>query len=169
MRVQLYVCSKELLFILFFDLCFLCITFTGKEKMTMNVHLLQHLPFCVRQFGPLWSFSCFAFENLNGFLSGCIHGNRYIPQQVCFIIIKKFHAAYCFRPIIPQVDDIYIYGMKFKLTLEIVIDKRSWLMMALLLWHNSYQARACSRNLLDVHKSVPFKCSKNQWSLIYFI
>ena len=38
--------------------------------MAMNVHLLQHFPLCVRQLGPLWGFSCFAFENLNGFLSG---------------------------------------------------------------------------------------------------
>ena len=92
------ICSKKMLFFLFFfDLYFFffCITFTGKEKMTMNVHLLQHLQICVRQFGPLWSFSCFAFENLNGFLSGCIHGNRYIPQQVCFIRIKKFTNLSC--------------------------------------------------------------------------
>ena len=105
---------------LFFALVciFLFINFIGKEKMTMNVHLLQHLPLCVRQFGPLWSFSCFAFESLNGFLSGCIHGNRYIPQQVCFIIIKKFMNLSCsllLRHILLQVKDIH--GMKFKLTL----------------------------------------------------
>ena len=92
--------------------------------MTMNVHLLQHLPSCVRQFGPLWSFPCFAFENLNGFLSGCIHGNRYTPQQVCFITIEKFMNLSCsllLRHISLQVKDIY--GIKFKLTLEKYIKK----------------------------------------------
>ena len=36
-----------------------------------------------------------------------------------------------FRLFIPQVNNIY--GMKFKLTLEIAIHKKSWLMMALIL------------------------------------
>ena len=108
--------------------------------MTMNIYLLQHLPLCVRQYRPLWSFACFALENLNGFLSGCIHGNRYIPQHVCFIIIQKFMNLSCrllLRHILLQLKDIY--GLKFKLTLEIAIDKRSWLMMSLLLSHNSCQ------------------------------
>ena len=112
---------------------FVCITFTGKEKMTMNVHLLQHLPLCVRQLGPLRSFSCFAFENLNGFLNGCINRNRYIPLQVscnlsCSVVLWR---------ILLQIKDIY--GVKVKLTLEIAIDKRSWFMMPLLLSHNSCQ------------------------------
>ena len=102
--------------------------------MTMNVHLLQHLLLFVRQFGPLWRCSCFAFENFNGFLSGCIHGNRNILQQVCSIIIQKFMNLSCsllLRHIILHVKDIY--GMTFKLTLEIAIDKRIWLMMSSIL------------------------------------
>ena len=41
------VCSKELLFVLCFDMYILWINLIGKEKMTTNVHLLQHLPLCM--------------------------------------------------------------------------------------------------------------------------
>ena len=33
---------------------------------TMNIHMLRHLTFHVQNFGPLWAFSCFGFESLNG-------------------------------------------------------------------------------------------------------
>ena len=62
--------------------------------MTMNVHLLQHLPSCVRQFGPLWSFSCFAFENLNGFLSGCIHGKSLHSTAGLFYNNSKIYEPF---------------------------------------------------------------------------
>lgn len=38
----------------------------GKESVTMNVHLLNHISESVRQSGPLWSQSAFSFESNNG-------------------------------------------------------------------------------------------------------
>lgn len=48
----------------------------------MNVHLLQHLPDCVRLWGPLWAYWCFHFENLNGYLKSLFHGTRDMSKQV---------------------------------------------------------------------------------------
>ena len=54
--------------------------------MTMKVHMLRHIPMCVRNFGPLWVFSCFAYESSNGFLKTMVHGTRYIADQVCILL-----------------------------------------------------------------------------------
>jgi hypothetical protein len=48
----------------------------------MNTHLLRHIPGVVRLWGPLWGFSCFWYESLNGELKKFIHGTRYINTQV---------------------------------------------------------------------------------------
>lgn len=40
----------------------------GKINMTMNIHCLIHLTECVRNLGPLWSYSMFSFESFNGTL-----------------------------------------------------------------------------------------------------
>lgn len=40
--------------------------FFGKQFQTFNVHQLLHLPEVVKDLGPLWSNSCFPFEDYNG-------------------------------------------------------------------------------------------------------
>lgn len=47
----------------------------GPSKMTMNIHLLTHLPECVQNLGPLWSYSMFSFESNNGVLGKFHHGS----------------------------------------------------------------------------------------------
>ena len=53
---------------------------------TANMHSLVHtVPFvCAR--GPLWAYSMFGFENLNGYLSKTFHGTRRIIFQISFQI-----------------------------------------------------------------------------------
>lgn len=46
----------------------------GKAAMTMNVHLISHLVQNVRNSGPLWCTSMFAFESNNGHLVKSFHG-----------------------------------------------------------------------------------------------
>ena len=41
---------------------------TGNDGCTMNIHLLRHIVDCVRNWGPLWGYSCFSFESMNGHL-----------------------------------------------------------------------------------------------------
>lgn len=50
----------------------------------MNVHMLQHLPNCVQYWGPLWVYSCFHFENMNGTLKSLFHGTRNMTKQMAF-------------------------------------------------------------------------------------
>ena len=50
--------------------------------MTVCLHSLMHLPDCVRNLGPLWSHSCFAFESANGELLKLFSGSTGIEKQV---------------------------------------------------------------------------------------
>ncbi|KAK0176931.1 hypothetical protein PV328_001029 [Microctonus aethiopoides] len=52
----------------------------GKEFCTINIHQLLHLPTCVRNNGPLWVYTCYKYENLNGELLKLIHGSRHIDS-----------------------------------------------------------------------------------------
>lgn len=42
----------------------------GLRFLTLNFHVLEHLGKCVRMFGPLWTITCFPFENANGWMVG---------------------------------------------------------------------------------------------------
>ncbi|KAL7404230.1 hypothetical protein ABVT39_011719 [Epinephelus coioides] len=54
----------------------------GERYETANVHLLVHLADSVRALGPLWTHSCFHFEDKNGYLLRLIHGTQNIPMQM---------------------------------------------------------------------------------------
>ena len=54
---------------------------TGYRAQTMNVHL-RHLVWQVRNWGPLWSYSCFPFESVNGEIRKLFHGTRDMSEQV---------------------------------------------------------------------------------------
>ncbi|KAE8739390.1 hypothetical protein FOCC_FOCC015112, partial [Frankliniella occidentalis] len=54
----------------------------GMKRMTYNLHVLRHLPSVVRELGPLWTSSCFMFENLNGALKHVVHGTQQAGVQV---------------------------------------------------------------------------------------
>lgn len=49
---------------------------------TYNVHCLLHLTEKVEELGPLWSQSCFFFEDLNGDLRSLFHGTTKIELQI---------------------------------------------------------------------------------------
>ena len=50
--------------------------------LTMNIHQLKDITFHVRNWGPLWSFSCFGFESISGDIKKLFHGTREMSQQV---------------------------------------------------------------------------------------
>lgn len=50
--------------------------------VTLNMHSLLHLPQTVREIGPLWCHSCFAFEDANGDLLKMFHGTMHIDLQI---------------------------------------------------------------------------------------
>ena len=53
----------------------------------MNVHLLSHLTDCVRDWGPLWSYSCFTFESANNSLKKLFHGTKNMSKQVSYVMV----------------------------------------------------------------------------------
>lgn len=56
----------------------------GKSQMTMNVHGLKHLVDTVEDMGPLWAYSMFAFESLNGRLK------KYAADSRLFVLFCSF-------------------------------------------------------------------------------
>lgn len=65
--------------------------------MSINVHLLLHLPDAVKELGPLWVYSCFHFEGQNGILKNLIHGTQKVDIQLiikALFIFKKLANRY---------------------------------------------------------------------------
>lgn len=50
--------------------------------MGINVHQLLHLPDSVRCLGPLWVYSCYFLEDMNGKLCHLFHGTRHVGVQI---------------------------------------------------------------------------------------
>lgn len=46
---------------------------------SMSDHLLVQ---CVRDWGPLWAYSCFSFESANNHLKKLFHGSKDMSKQV---------------------------------------------------------------------------------------
>ena len=53
-----------------------------KRLLTLNFHLLLHLPDNVRELGPIWAYSCFPFEDANGFLLKLVKGTQSVHSQL---------------------------------------------------------------------------------------
>ena len=56
----------------------------GDRECTLNSHLLVHLCHYAKQWGPLWVFSAFGFERMNGHLTGHIHSAYRLADQLIF-------------------------------------------------------------------------------------
>jgi hypothetical protein len=54
----------------------------GQKNITFSLHALLHLSECVAQFGPLYSFSCYAFENYMQEIKGYFRNAQNILQQL---------------------------------------------------------------------------------------
>ena len=54
----------------------------GIRYCTINVHQLLHYVDCVKNLGPLWVYTCYEYENLNGQFLKLIHGTRRIDTQI---------------------------------------------------------------------------------------
>ncbi|XP_043472593.1 uncharacterized protein LOC122505177 [Leptopilina heterotoma] len=57
-------------------------TLYGLRNMSCNVHLLLHLPEVVEKLGPLWQYSCFTFEDINGKLKKLVHSSKNAELQI---------------------------------------------------------------------------------------
>ena len=59
-----------------------CINNTGPNAATMKCHLLRHTIQCVKQWGPVWAYSCFAFEGMNHTIRKMFHGTQDASKEV---------------------------------------------------------------------------------------
>ena len=76
--------------------CFKVQYYYTEHCYTANMHLLLHLPQVVLKYGPLYSYSCFAYEGLNGHLLNAIKGTQHVDQQVIQSLnIKQKFAESC--------------------------------------------------------------------------
>ncbi len=66
----------------------------GKKSCTINMHLHGHLTQCVREYGPVYSFWCFAFERMNGILGSYRTNNRHVSVQY----MRKFLDSKRYAP-----------------------------------------------------------------------
>ena len=65
--------------------------------MTYNVHQLLHLRDSVEDLGPLWSHSCFFFEDLNGDFRDLFHGTQNIDGQVNSLLLLQYVTIFIIK------------------------------------------------------------------------
>ena len=65
-----------------------------KESSTMNIHLHGHLTECIRNYGPVYSFWCFAYERMNGVLGAYHTNNHHVSVQY----MSKFLESKLYAP-----------------------------------------------------------------------
>uniref|UniRef100_A0A1X7V2A2 Uncharacterized protein n=1 Tax=Amphimedon queenslandica TaxID=400682 RepID=A0A1X7V2A2_AMPQE len=66
----------------------------GKSACTPNMHLHLHLKDCLNNFGPLYSFWCYAFERYNGLLGSFPTNQNNIEQQLMkkCLMLQELHT-----------------------------------------------------------------------------
>lgn len=77
----------------------------GSINMTYNMHLLLHLPQCVRENGPLWSYSNFHFETNNGVFKNFVRGTSDVMHQT----VAKYLYSQILNYVIDKTDIIEEY------------------------------------------------------------
>lgn len=88
----------------------------GRRYETYNVHMLLHLPDCVRHLGPLWGTSCFWFEGYNGDLTKLFHGTQNVDIQIT-------HAV-CIHQKIPELTPLLPAGSAAKSFYKHLVEGR---------------------------------------------
>lgn len=62
--------------------------------MTLNLHNIgEHLSSYVRKLGPLWAWSCFPFEDMNGSLLEQVHGTGNVCLQILWTLQAQKRLA----------------------------------------------------------------------------
>lgn len=65
----------------------------GKNQVTMNIHLIRHLADVVRNLGPLWVHSAYAFEANNGIVVSANNSKKDIVHQLVWKYTMKMTLA----------------------------------------------------------------------------
>jgi hypothetical protein len=69
----------------------------GLCNMSYNLHILLHIPYTVKLWGPLWCYSAYGFESFNGVLLKMFNGTQFVSKQIVnsFYLLNNVqcHAA----------------------------------------------------------------------------
>ena len=65
----------------------------GKWEVRINCHMALHIADIVSDYGPPHVYWCFAYERINGILTGTPHSNRNIEPQTLRNILQQFTYA----------------------------------------------------------------------------
>ena len=69
----------------------------GKAACTPNMHLHMHLKKCIHDYGPLYSFGCYAFERYNGMLGSFPTNQKNIEPQLmkkCLMLQELYSQSF---------------------------------------------------------------------------
>ena len=89
-------------------------TLYDKRFMTLNFHLLLHLPDNVRQLGPLWAYSCFPFEDANGFLLKLVKGTQSVHSQLVDTMSIMHGIPYLEKTVVKDGSEVHHLLTKMK-------------------------------------------------------
>ena len=64
----------------------------GKDSITPNMHLHNHLRECIEDFGPVHGFWCYPYERYNGLLGATPNNNRSVEAQFMKRILQENQA-----------------------------------------------------------------------------
>ena len=77
----------------------------GVEHVSYNIHILQHIPQTVKNWGAPWSSSAFLFEDAGGELIQLFHGTRYVPEQIFSNFLAKRRLKRYEKRFLPSASD----------------------------------------------------------------
>ncbi len=90
----------------------------GVERMTFNVHQILHIPRCIANHGPIFKFSAYPFESMNGRLRSLFNGSNNISSQIMenFLTEKALSSnlpsAECSSASFSRVNSVPIFSQK---------------------------------------------------------
>lgn len=80
----------------------------GERFMSLNVHNLTHMVQFVKSWGPLWAWSCFAFESFNGEIKKSVHGTGNVCKQIFWTLQAQKHVESKARQL-PAENSVKMY------------------------------------------------------------
>lgn len=93
----------------------------GEFNMVYNVHMITHLPDCVKYLGPLWAYSNYCFEDHVGHLVSLHKGTTDIAVQICekYLFEKNLFEHFKYSPIAEDFYQTIDGKQKFKVSKKV--------------------------------------------------
>lgn len=82
----------------------------SSRYQSANLHQLLHLPAVVQELGPLFTYSCFHFEDLNHTLLKFIRGTQHIELQIVYGVSVMAKLPYLANKYLtPDTQEYFFY------------------------------------------------------------